>query len=178
MNEKCVVMGICGGIAAYKSCEVVRLLAKDGFDVHCILTEAGAKFITPLTLQTLSQNAVHTDMWNLIDEAKVGHISLADRASAVIVAPATADIIAKVAAGICDDLLSTVICATKAPVVFAPSMNVHMWENKITQRNIRTLKEFSYKFIEPDEGPLACGYDGKGRMASPQSIFDFVKKTV
>lgn len=174
LHGKTVVLGISGGIAAYKCPELVRLLVKEGADVHCILTNAGAQFVTPLTLQTVSKNVVHREMFDLIDEKNVGHIALADRADILLIAPATADIIAKIAHGICDDLLSTVVCATKAPVIFAPAMNVNMWENKITQRNISMLRELGYKFIEPEEGELACGYDGKGRMADISTILETI----
>jgi len=175
MKNKTIVLGIGGGIAAYKCCELTRLLIKEGVDLHCILTKAGRYFVTPLTLQTLSSNPVHEDMFNLIRENEIGHISLADRADLLLAAPATADLIAKVAAGICDDLLTTVISATKAPVAFAPSMNVNMWENAITQRNIMTLKEVGYHMIEPAEGELACGYEGKGRLPEPEKIVEFLK---
>jgi len=192
LKNKNIILGITGGIAAYKSCELVRELVKGGADVHVILTEAAGHFVTPLTLQTLSNNPVHSDMFaisrNVIpaksgiprdprfrgDDKIIGHgthhISLADLADAVIVAPACANTIAKVAHGICDDLLSTIICATKAPVLFAPSMNVNMWNNPITQENIARLKKLKYHFVDPEEGELACGYKGVGRMADISKI--------
>lgn len=170
MKNKTIILGIGGGIAAYKCCELTRLLIKEGADVHCILTKAGSQFVTPLTLQTLSGNPVHEDMFNLIRENEIGHISLAERADIILAAPATADLIAKVAAGICDDLLTTVICATKALVAFAPSMNMNMWANPITQRNVVTLREAGYHIMEPAEGELACGYEGKGRLPEPEEI--------
>ena len=177
MNKsKTIVMGICGGIAAYKCCEITRSLIKKGHQVHCILTDSGSKFITPLTLQTLSGNPVHTKMFEPIQENKIEHISLADRADLILIAPATANIIAKVVHGICDDLLSTTICASKAKVSFAPSMNVNMWNNPITQKNIRSLVDLEYGFIEPEEGMLACGYEGKGRLASLKTILDHIDK--
>jgi phosphopantothenoylcysteine decarboxylase/phosphopantothenate--cysteine ligase len=175
-EKRTIVFGITGGIAAYKCCDIVRSFVKAGADVHVILTKAGTHFVTPLTLQALSQNPVHTEMFSLVQEAEIGHISLADRADLLLVAPASADIIAKVACGICDELLQTVICATKAPVVFAPSMNVHMWENPITQENIRKLKKLGYRFIEPATGDLACGYQGKGRLPEPEEIMKHVEK--
>ena len=175
-EKKTVIFGITGGIAAYKCCDVVRGLVKAGADVHVILTKAAEHFVTPLTLQTLSQNPVHTEMFSLIQEAEIGHISLADRAHMIVIAPATADIIAKAACGICDELLLTVICATKAPVVFAPSMNVHMWENPITQENIKRLKKIGYHFIDPATGDLACGYQGKGRLPEPDEILRSIEK--
>ena len=167
---KQIVLGIGGGIAAYKCCELTRLLVKAGAEVHVVLTQAAQEFVTPLTLQTLSGNPVFTEMFSLIEEREIGHVSLADRADLILVAPATADLIAKAAYGICDDLLTTVICATQAPIVFAPSMNVHMWENPIVQENIARLKHFRRHVIEPDSGELACGYEGKGRLPDPESI--------
>jgi len=178
LKDKSIVLGIGGGIAAYKCCELARLLTKAGADVRCVLTSAGAQFVTPLTLQTLTTNPVHTDMWNLIQEKEISHISLADRADLVLVVPATADLIAKVTHGICDDLITTVICATKAPVLFAPSMNSNMWENPITQANVSSLKKHGYKFIEPAVGELACGYEGKGRLPEPEEIMKVVVKVV
>ena len=175
MKGKKIVFGICGGIAAYKSCEIIRLMVKAGADVHVILTSAGKQFVTPLTLQTLSKNPVHEDMFCLLHEMEDNHISLADGADLILIAPATADIIAKAACGICDDLLTTVICATKAPIVFAPSMNVNMWENKITKSNVEKLKSLGWKLIEPDEGELACGYTGKGRLPNPEAIVNAAK---
>lgn len=175
---KTIVLGIGGGIAAYKCCELARLLVKVGADVHCVLTRAGERFVTPLTLQTLTRNPVHTDMFNLVQEREIGHISLAERAHLMLVAPATADLIAKVAHGICDDLLTTTICATKAPVVFAPSMNEHMWENPITQENVARLRKFGYAFIEPAEGELACGYEGKGRLPEPALILKQIESII
>ncbi len=174
MKGRSIILGIGGGIAAYKCCELARLMVKAGAEVHCVLTKAGEQFVTPLTLQTLTQNPVHTEMFNLIQEKEIGHISLADKADMVLVAPATADIIAKVAHGICDELLTTVICATKAPVVFAPSMNANMWENAITQENVGKLAKLGYKFIEPAEGELACGYEGKGRLPEPAAIIEYI----
>jgi len=185
LKRKTVVVGITGGIAAYKTCELVREFVKSGADVHVILTEAARHFVTPLTLQTLSNNPVHIDMFqpqesNLSTQAlthlSTKHISLADKASILIIAPACANTIAKVAHGICDDLLTTTICATKAPVVFAPSMNVNMWKNPITQGNVKHLKNLHYHFVDPEEGELACGYKGVGRMADVSKIVEFIKE--
>ena len=176
MKGKTVLVGITGGIAAYKSCEIVRLMVKAGADVHTILTKAGAQFVTPLTLQTLSNNPVHTDMFQILEEMSKGHIALADGTDVMLIAPATADVIAKAAHGICDDLLTTVLCATKAPIAFAPSMNVHMWENQITQENVKKLQSVGWHLIEPDTGELACGYEGKGRLPDPSKIVTFVEK--
>lgn len=165
-----IVLGISGGIAAYKAPELVRLLVKDNHTVHVVMTKGAEQFVTPLTLQTLSKNPVHTDLFDLTQEQNIGHIQLADMANVVLVAPATANVIAKVAHGICDDLLTTLICATKAKVIFAPAMNVHMWENKVTQRNIGILKELGYQIIPPASGDLACGYTGEGRMPEPAEL--------
>lgn len=175
MKDKRIVLGIGGGIAAYKCCELVRLLVREGANVDCVLTKAGAKFVTPLTLQTLSGNPVHTEMFDPIQEKEISHISLADRADVVLIAPATADLIAKIAGGICDDLVTTVVCATTAPVLLAPSMNAKMWANPITQRNCATLAEFGYHFLEPAEGELACGYEGKGRLPEPTAIMETLR---
>lgn len=172
---KQLVLGICGGIAAYKCCDLTRLLVKEGAQVHIILTAAGAHFVTPLTLQTLSGNPVHTEMFNLIEEKEIGHIALADRADLLLIAPATADVIARIACGICDDLLTAVVCATRAPVILAPSMNVHMWENRIVQENVARLKKLGYRFIEPEEGELACGDEGKGRLPEAAEILQAIK---
>lgn len=173
--SKEIILGIGGGIAAYKCCELVRLLVKEGIKVSCVLTKAGTQFVTPLTLETLSGNPVHTDMFSLLEEREIGHISLADRVDLVLVAPATADLIAKVAAGICDELLTAVICATKAPVIFAPAMNTNMWTNPITQENVARLKKHGYHIIEPADGDLACGREGKGRLAELADIMNGIK---
>lgn len=185
MKHKTIILGITGGIAAYKCPELVRELVKSGSDVHVILTDAAKHFITPLTLQTLSKNPVHSDMFQLLNtdqltnhESRVtNHVSLADRADLIVVAPACANTIAKVAHGICDDLLTTTICATKATVLFAPSMNVNMWNNPITQENIVKLKKLGYKFIEPEYGELVCGYKGVGRMANIETILKSIKRS-
>jgi len=184
-KNKIIILGITGGIAAYKCPELVRELTKSGSDVHVILTEAAKHFVTPLTLKTLSNNPVYIDMFGLIPPypplEKGGrggfthHISLADMADLIVVAPACANTIAKVAHGICDDLLTTTICATKAPVLFVPSMNVNMWNNPITQENISRLKKLGYKFIDPEYGELACGYKGVGRMANMETILNSIK---
>lgn len=178
LNDKTIVLGISGGIAAYKCCELTRMLVKAGADLHVILTKAASHFVTPLTLQTLSGNPVNQEIFSLIEEKEVGHISLADRADAILVAPATADIIAKVSHGLCDELLPTVICATKAPVIFAPSMNEKMWTNPITKENVIRLRDYGYKFIEPEEGELACGYEGKGRLPELSIIINEVLSVI
>lgn len=167
-------MGVGGGIAAYKACELLRRLTDAEANVHVVLTSAAQKFVTALTFQSLSQNPVHTDLFNLTEEAEMSHIKLADEADLVLIAPATADLIAKAACGMAGDLLTTALLVTRAPVILAPSMNVNMWEKEIVQQNIRTLKERGCQIIEPDEGYLACGWEGKGRLADPAGIVQAV----
>lgn len=171
-----IIVGITGGIAAYKAAELVSLLGKQGHDVRCIMTEAAQQFITPLTLQTLSGNPVYTDLFALQEEPewKVEHIGLAHWADCVLIVPATADFIGKAAYGLADDLLSACVMATAAPIYFAPAMNDQMYLNPIVQRNIQILREAGYGFIEPVEGNLACGTSGKGKMASPAKIAEVV----
>ncbi|QNO16340.1 bifunctional phosphopantothenoylcysteine decarboxylase/phosphopantothenate--cysteine ligase CoaBC [Alkalicella caledoniensis] len=169
-----VVLGVTGGIAAYKAADLVSKLKKADFDVFVILTKHGREFVTETTFQSLSQNQVYMDMFNL-PQWNTEHIALAKRAELFIVAPATANVIGKVSTGIADDLLTTTIMATKAPVVFAPAMNTNMYENPIVQRNILDLKGLGYCFIEPNAGRLACGDVGKGKMAEPQQILDYVE---
>lgn len=178
LKGKNIILGVTGGIAAYKACDITRRLKELGASVHVVMTDAARHFITPLTLQTLSGNRVHTDLFDIPQEMEVGHISIADMADVVLVAPASANILAKVSCGICDDLLTTVINATKAPVIFAPSMNVNMWENPITQENVSRLKKYGYKVIEPEYGMLACGYEGRGRLADIEKITDYVSSVV
>ncbi|WP_418790500.1 bifunctional phosphopantothenoylcysteine decarboxylase/phosphopantothenate--cysteine ligase CoaBC [Phosphitispora sp. TUW77] len=172
---KCIIIGITGGIAAYKTPDLVSKLVKVGADVHVVMTAAAAKFITPLTLQTISRNPVAVDMFEIPDKWEVKHISLADKADLLAVVPATANIIGKVSAGLADDLLSTVIMATKAPVFFVPAMNVHMYENPVFQSNVKKLVSYGYSFLEPDMGRLACGYEGKGRLPEADVIFDEIE---
>lgn len=167
---KTVVLGIGGGIAAYKACEIVRGLRKKDITVHVMMTKNAREFITPLTLQTLSGNPVATELFSLTQESEIGHIHLADIADLILIAPATADLIAKTAHGICDDLVTTVLLATKAKLVFAPSMNVNMYENPITQDNMKSLKKRGAHFIDPEKGELACGWQGMGRLAETEII--------
>lgn len=173
---KNIVIGITGGIAAYKACDIVGYYKKKGYNIDVIMTKNACEFITPLTLETLSGNKVVTDMFDTPDYREVKHISLASKADLFIIAPATANILGKVANGIADDMLSTTIMATKAPVVFAPAMNNGMYDNPIVQNNISKLKNYGYKFIEPDIGHLACGYEAKGRLASKEKIFEYINK--
>ncbi len=169
-----VVLGVTGSIAAYKACELVRLLVKRGDDVHVVMTEHARAFVTPLTFQTLSRNPVACDLFADPQDWKPGHVSLAASADLVVVAPATANILAKMAHGIADDLLSSTLLATKAPVVVAPAMNTGMWENAATQENVGRLRARGVRFVETASGELACGTSGPGRMAEPQAIFGAV----
>lgn len=165
-----ILLGITGSIAAYKTPELVRALCKDGHAVHVILSESAKQFVTPLTLQTVSGHPVRSELFSLTDEEAISHIALADQASLVLVAPATANCIAKVAHGLCDDLLSTVLCATRAPVVVCPAMNVNMWKNPITQENVRRLQDHGYHIMPPATGELACGWEGEGRLPEMAAI--------
>jgi phosphopantothenoylcysteine decarboxylase / phosphopantothenate---cysteine ligase len=171
-----VVLGVSGGIACYKAVELVRLLVKDGFVVQVIMTRGAMEFVTPLTFQTLSGRPVASETFNLTQESEIGHIRLADTADLFVIAPATANVIGKIAAGIADDLLTTVLMATKAPVLIAPAMNIHMYENPILQENVRKLRRLGYYFMEPAEGYLACGYEGKGRLPEPEKIQEEVHR--
>ncbi|HWP56873.1 MAG TPA: bifunctional phosphopantothenoylcysteine decarboxylase/phosphopantothenate--cysteine ligase CoaBC [Candidatus Acidoferrales bacterium] len=175
MTKKTVVVGVTGGIACYKAAELVRLLVQDGFAVRVIMTKSAAEFVTPLTFQTLSGHPVATELFSLTEESEIGHINLADQANLLVIAPATANVIGKIAAGIADDLLTTVVHATRAKVLIVPSMNVHMYENPILQQNIEKLKALGYAFMEPAEGYLACGYEGKGRLPEPVDIREEVR---
>jgi phosphopantothenoylcysteine decarboxylase/phosphopantothenate--cysteine ligase len=168
---KTIVLGVAGGISAYKSAELVRLLRKADARVRVIMTPAATEFITPLTLQTLSASKVATDLFDLRDEAEIGHIRLADEADLLLVAPATADVIARLAAGMADDLLAAVVLASRAPLLLAPAMNVNMWENPLTQDNLRRLLATGrVRTVGPDRGELACGWIGAGRLVDPGEI--------
>jgi phosphopantothenoylcysteine decarboxylase / phosphopantothenate---cysteine ligase len=174
-GQQTVVLGVTGGIACYKAVELVRLLVRDGFAVQVIMTRGAMEFVTPLTFQTLSGKPVASETFNLTQESEIGHINLADSADLFVIAPATANVIGKMAGGIADDLLTTVLLATQAPVLVAPAMNIHMYENPLVQENIRKLRRVGYHFIEPAEGYLACGYEGKGRLPDPEKIFETIK---
>jgi phosphopantothenoylcysteine decarboxylase/phosphopantothenate--cysteine ligase len=179
-KQSTIVLGVTGGIACYKAAELVRLLVQEGFAVPVIMTRGATAFVTPLTFQTLSGHPVSTDLFSLTQESQIGHINLADQADLLVVAPATANIIGKIAAGIADDLLTTVIQATTARVLLVPAMNVHMYENPIVQQNIKKLRDVGYACMEPAEGYLACGYEGKGRLPEPRDIveriYDLVRR--
>jgi phosphopantothenoylcysteine decarboxylase/phosphopantothenate--cysteine ligase len=163
---------VTGGIAAYKTAELVRCLVKAGAEVHTIMTASAQRFITPLTLQTLTGHPVGTDLFSLESESRIGHIHMARMPQLVVVAPATANIMAKMAAGIADDYLSTTLLATTAPVLVCPAMNVKMWEHPATQRNLKTLRELGYHVLEPDSGQLACNEEGAGRLAELPAIVE------
>ncbi len=167
---KRILLIVGGGIAAYKACELIRLARKAGIGVRCVLTAGGAQFITPMTLAALSENPVHTSLWDLKDEAEMGHIQLSREADLVVIAPATSDLLAKMAAGIADDLATTLLLATDKPVLAAPAMNVRMWQHPATRRNVAQLRADRITVIEPDEGPMACGEFGPGRLPEPDAI--------
>src|ERR1051326_2904177 len=151
-QQRTVVVGVTGGIACYKAVELVSLLVKNDFKVRVIMTRGAMEFVAPLTFQTLSGKPVATEIFSLTEESEIGHINLADQAQVFVIAPATANVIGKIASGIADDLLTTVVMATQVPVLFAPSMNVHMFDNPILQENIRKLRRLGYHFMEPAEG--------------------------
>ncbi|MEQ1497617.1 MAG: bifunctional phosphopantothenoylcysteine decarboxylase/phosphopantothenate synthase [Novosphingobium sp.] len=174
MTEPKILLIVGGGIAAYKACELVRLIRKGGGDVSCVLTEGGSKFITAMTLAALSENPVHTTLWDLTSEATMGHIQLSRSADLVVVCPATADLLAKMAHGIADDMATTLLLATDKPVLAVPAMNVRMWEHKATQDNIKTLIERGVQVLDPDEGPMACGEYGPGRLPEPASVWNAI----
>ncbi|HVI31713.1 bifunctional phosphopantothenoylcysteine decarboxylase/phosphopantothenate--cysteine ligase CoaBC [Phenylobacterium sp.] len=174
MAEKRILLIVGGGIAAYKALELTRLLRKAGVGVRPILTQAGAQFVTPLSLSALAEDKVYGDLFSLTDEAEMGHIELSRSADLVVVAPATADLMAKAANGLANDLASTTLLATDKPVLMAPAMNVRMWEHPATRRNLETLKRDGVLFVGPDEGAMACGEYGPGRMAEPAAIFEAV----
>lgn len=170
LTGKRVLLIVAGGIAAYKSLELIRLLRKAGCGVTCVLTRAGAQFVTPLSLQALSESKVYTDLFSLTDESEMGHIQLSRAADLLVVAPATADLLARMTAGMADDLAATVLLATDKPVLVAPAMNVRMWEHAATQANIRTLAQRGVHVVGPDEGAMACNEFGAGRLAEPPAI--------
>jgi phosphopantothenoylcysteine decarboxylase/phosphopantothenate--cysteine ligase len=172
LRGKKIVLGVTGGIAAYKAAEFVRLLVKEETDVHVVMTQNAQEFITPLTFQTLSGNPVVSDPFALLEDVRIGHIALADLAELVVILPATANIIGKVANGIADDFLSTMVMATKAPVLIVPSMNVNMWENPALRKNIETLVERGCHLMEPGEGELACHWYGKGRLPDLNEVVE------
>ena len=170
MTGKRILLIVGGGIAAYKACELVRLIRKAGGSVRCVLTDGGAQFVTPMTLAALSEKPVHTSLWDLKDEAEMGHIQLSREADLVVVCPATADLLARMAAGIADDLATTLLLATDKPVLACPAMNVRMWAHPATRRNVARLRADGVTIIEPDEGEMACGEYGPGRLPEVERI--------
>jgi phosphopantothenoylcysteine decarboxylase/phosphopantothenate--cysteine ligase len=171
-----ILLIVGGGIAAYKACELVRLIRRHGSEVTCVLTEGGAHFVTAMTLAALSENPVHTTLWDLKNEVEMGHIQLSRQADLVVVCPATADLLAKMAAGIADDLATTLLLATDKPVLAVPAMNVRMWQHPATRRNVATLRGDGLTVIEPDEGPMACGEYGPGRLPEPAAIWGAIER--
>ena len=175
LEGKQVVLGVTGGIAAYKACELCSRLRKAGAQVHVILTKNACQFVSPLTFETLSNHPAVTDTFARPETWEVEHVALAKRADIFVIAPATANILAKMACGIADDMLSTTVLATRAPVLVAPAMNTGMWENAATQENVETLKKRGVHFIGPEGGFLACGDSGAGRMSEPAAIFEAIE---
>ncbi|MGC6401712.1 bifunctional phosphopantothenoylcysteine decarboxylase/phosphopantothenate--cysteine ligase CoaBC [Sphingomonas sp. FW199] len=167
---KRILLIVGGGIAAYKACELIRLIRGAGMAVRCVLTDGGAQFVTPMTLAALSEQPVHTSLWDLKDEAEMGHIQLSRQADLVVVAPATADLIARMAGGLANDLATTLLLATDKPVLAVPAMNVRMWQHAATRRNVAQLRADGVTVMEPDEGPMACGEHGPGRLPEPAAI--------
>jgi len=165
-----ILLVVGGGIAAYKSCELVRLIRRQGGDVTCVLTKGGAQFVTPMSLAALSESPVHTSLWDLKNEVEMGHIQLSRQADLIVVCPATADLLAKMAHGIADDLATTLLLATDKPVMAVPAMNVRMWDHAATQANVATLRQRGVTVLQPDEGAMACGEFGPGRLPEPEAI--------
>jgi phosphopantothenoylcysteine decarboxylase/phosphopantothenate--cysteine ligase len=170
MAGRRILVVVTGGIAAYKTPELVRALRRAGHEVRCVVTAAAARFVAPLTLQTLSGHRVRQDLFDPAEEGEIDHVSLADQADLVVVAPATADVLARMAHGRADDLATTLLLATRAPVLVAPSMNVNMWRHPATRHNVEVLRERGVRFVGPEVGWLACGWEGEGRMADPAVI--------
>ena len=175
MRGKRILLIVGGGIAAYKACELIRLIRKAGGSVRCVLTAGGAQFVTPMTLAALSEQPVHTSLWDLKDEVEMGHIQLSREADLVVVCPATADLIARMAAGIADDLATTLLLATDKPVLTSPAMNVRMWQHEATKRNVARLRADGVTILEPDEGEMACGEYGPGRLPEPERILAAIR---
>ena len=177
-QSKEIVVGVCGGISAYKACEVVRQLKKQGHEVTVLMTEEAQKFVAPLTFKTLSGRPVVCDMfgedvpWNPV------HISVADRADMIVIVPATAQMIAKAACGLCDDIISCVLTAAKAKVLFCPAMNDNMYKHPTVQKNLKTLKSFGYEICGPVKGALACGREGPGHLAAVEDIISRIEKLI
>lgn len=178
LKGKNVILGVSGGIAAYKACALTSKLVQAGANVTVIMTKSSQEFVTPLTFQALSRNPVYTDTFDEKLPEQIAHIDVADWADLVVLAPATANLLGKVANGIADDMLTTTLLATEAPVYVAPAMNVHMYAHQAVQDNLQRLESFGYRFIEPGAGYLACGYVGKGRLEEPETIVDVLEKSI
>jgi len=170
MKKKTVLIGVTASIAAYKACEVISRLKKKGFDTIAVMTGKAGHFITPLTLETLTCNKVYVDMFELPEKREAAHIALANRSDLITICPATANIMARLAAGMCDDLLTSTVISSRNPVLIAPAMNENMYTHKITKRNILELKKAGYEFVGPARGSLACGTAGIGHIADPDEI--------
>jgi phosphopantothenoylcysteine decarboxylase/phosphopantothenate--cysteine ligase len=178
MKPPHILLIVGGGIAAYKACELIRLIRKAGMSVRCVLTDGGAQFITPMTLAALSENEVFTTLWDLKNETEMGHIQLSREADLIVVCPATADLLAKMAAGISDSLATTVLLATDTPVLAVPAMNVRMWQHAATQRNVARLRADGITVVDPDDGAMACGEYGPGRLPEPVAIMEQIEQAL
>lgn len=174
LNGKRILLMISGGIAAYKSLELIRLLKKSGASVRCVLTNGGAQFVTPMSVAALSEEEVFTDLWSLKDETEMGHIRLSREADLIVVAPASANILAQMAHGLAEDLASTTLLATNRPVMVCPAMNPMMWQHAATQENLKTLEQRGIQILMPNDGDMACGETGTGRMREPEEILDAI----
>jgi len=178
VNKKEIIIGVTGSIAAYKACDIIRGLKKYGYNTTVIMTKEAEEFVTPLLMSDISENKAYTDMFGPVREWDIKHVSLAQAADLILIAPATANIIAKLALGICNDLLTCTVLASRAPVLIAPAMNDNMYSHRSTQDNIKKLKSFGYKFIGPVKGKLACGTEGIGHIADVEEIIREAKKTL
>ena len=176
LNNKKVLLIICGGIAAYKSLELIRILRKNNNKIKTVLTKSGKEFVTPLSITSLSNEKVYTDIFDYKSESEIDHISLSRWADVILIAPATANTISKISNGLADDLASTLVLASNKKIFIAPAMNVRMWEHKTNKENIKRLSEFGYRFIGPEIGDMACGEYGEGKMSEPEKIFDSLDK--
>lgn len=176
LENKSILLIISGGIAAYKSLELIRLIRKSGGHVRCILTKGGEQFVTPLSVSALCEEEVYTDLWSLKDETEMGHIRLSREADLIVIAPASANIMAQMASGLAEDLATTTLLAANKPILIAPAMNHAMWNNPATQRNLKTLQNDGHHFIGPEEGDMACNEHGMGRMSEPADILRAIQK--
>ncbi len=177
LENKSILLIISGGIAAYKSLELIRLIRKSGGAVRAVLTKGGAQFVTPLSVSALCEEKAYTDLWSLKDETEMGHIRLSREANLIVIAPASADLLAKMANGFADDLASTTLLAANTPILIAPAMNHMMWENAATRDNLAKLKDRGVSMVGPNEGDMACGEYGMGRMAEPEEILEAIQST-